>query len=597
MKKHLIFLIVIGILTCFTISASFYGFIRINNKNKDIVNEEIKKANFTFQKKITNNVYYVSSEGTSEDGTSINNPMSLEKAKTKTYHANDKILLKSGDVFYDTIEFKADIKDGETFYIGSYGEGTKPIITTSKTLTNPGAWIIEGNNIYRLDISNNSNFAGRLTQNNNIGFFKDEQGNIYGMRKKDKSLLKSEGDFYCEGNYLYLYSNDHPANKYGKITLAVNASVVRLVDGMMIENLIIQDTGGHGIQRKDGLKSLKNIYINNCVIQNIGGSVLREADFLRYGNGIEFYDTDAENITIENNIIRNTYDVAFTCQGDRGSGKNIELKNNIFISNTQNCEFWFTSKEGGMESFSYHDNISVNTGKGWAYDARPNKDVAADFLMYTYNTKNLNITLKNNKIFNSRRLNYISDMEKLKSITSDNNKIYTDNSMYLINQKYTIFQKSQFITEYHTEKNSKFVELNAEELQKVSNIEIMSSNNYNEIKTYYVALENEITNNNQNNGENVSEENTNKQPIQENGENETSDINNPLKENQNSNTEVSEETHNNKVDKNKEEKNKLLSTTSIKNIMIYGSIIILIVVVLAIIIDKSTKFKKIINKK
>lgn len=583
MKKHLIFLIFIGIFACFTISTSFYYFIRINNENQDIANKDTKKPNFTLQKKITNTVYYVSAQGTSEDGTNINNPMSLEKAKTKTYHANDKILLKSGDVFYDTLEFKTDIKEGETFYIGSYGEETKPVITTSKTLINPGAWIIEGNNIYRLDISNNSNFTGRLTQNNNIGFFKDEQGNIYGMRKKDKSLLKSEGDFYCEGKYLYLYSNDHPANKYGKITLAVNASIVRLVDGMMIENLIIQDTGGHGIQRKDGLKSLKNIYINNCVIQNIGGSILREAEFLRYGNGIEFYDTDAENITVENNIIRNTYDVAFTCQGDRGSGKNIELKNNIFISNTQNCEFWFTSKEGGMESFSYHDNISVNTGKGWAYDARPNKDVAADFLMYTYNAKNLNITIKNNKIFNSRRLNYISDMEKLKSITSDNNKIYTDNSMYLINQKYTISQQRQFITEYRVEENSKFVELNTEELQKVSNIGIMSSNNYNEIKTYYVALENEITNNNQNNGENISEENTNQQPIQESGENETSDI-----ENQNSNTEVSEE-NNNKVNKNKEENTKLPSTASIKNVMIYGIIIILIVVVLAIIMNKSIK--------
>ena len=444
---------------------------------------------FSSSGEVTNTVYYIAADGTSSNGTDINKPMSLQQAKTKTYYANDKILFKSGDIFYDSINFNMNLADGETVYIGSYGEGERPIITTAKVLNNVEAWTKYGENVYRLDMSNNDYFTGMLSQDYNVGFFKDEHGNIYGMRKSDTASLTTDGDFCCENSYLYLYSREEPSSKYGKITLAVNVAVVKLKNGMRIENLTIQDTGGHGINTS--LQKLKDIHINNCIIQNIGGSVLK-SDFTRYGNGIEFYGTDVENIVIKHNVIRNTYDVAFTCQGHSGSGKNIDVSNNIFISNTQNCEFWYTATEGGIQSFKYYDNISVNTGKGWGYDARPDKGVASDFLMYTFNPQNLDIELKNNKIFNSRRLNFLTNPEKLKIINSDNNYIYTDKELYLLRSEYKLDKKDEFISEYGIEENSKIFVLGEDKLQKISNKEIMNSNNYNEIKKYYEDLENEI---------------------------------------------------------------------------------------------------------
>ena len=49
--------------------------------------------------------YYVSSNGTSKDGTNINSPMSLETANSKKFYGNDRVLFKSGDIFYGSIEF------------------------------------------------------------------------------------------------------------------------------------------------------------------------------------------------------------------------------------------------------------------------------------------------------------------------------------------------------------------------------------------------------------------------------------------------------------------------------------------------------------
>lgn len=487
----LFIIIVIFIISCVLI---YNCSINTNNTNINTISISSMEQKFLSTEKVTNTVYYISSTGTSSNGTDINEPMSLAEAKTKTYHANDKILFKCGDIFYDSINFNTDLADGETFYVGSYGEGEKPIITTSKVLNNVEAWKKDSEKIYKLDMSNNDDFTGMLSQNYNVGFFKDEQGNIYSLRKSEKSLLEKDGDFYCENNYLYLYSSEEPSAKYGKITLAVNVHVLKLHNGMRIENLTVQDTGAHGMETSS--KKSKDINISNCIIQNIGGSVLR-TDFTRYGNGIQFYDSDAENIVIRNNIIRNIYDVAFTCQGNRGSGKNIELSKNIFISNTQNCEFWYNGTEGGQESFKYHNNISVNTGKGWGYDARPDKGAAAEFLMYAYNPQNLDIELKNNKIFNSRRLNCIQHSEKLKIVNSDNNYIYTDENLALLRigkggTDYKLDYKDKFISEYDNEANSKFFILKENELQKISNKEIMNSNNYNEIKTYYENLENEL---------------------------------------------------------------------------------------------------------
>ena len=92
------------------------------NFNQRIVN--IRET----QKKFLNNqidggtTYYISANGTSKIGTTIEQPMSLEYANEKTFYGNDKILFKAGDIFYNSIDFYVDTTNGGMIYIGSYGE-------------------------------------------------------------------------------------------------------------------------------------------------------------------------------------------------------------------------------------------------------------------------------------------------------------------------------------------------------------------------------------------------------------------------------------------------------------------------------------------
>ena len=73
---------------------------------------------------------------------------------------------------------------------------------------------------------------------------------------------------------------------------------------MDISNLRFACTGGHALQI--GGRPAQNVRISNCLIEDIGGSYLDPEYEERYGNGIEFYASDAENIEITDNIIRNT---------------------------------------------------------------------------------------------------------------------------------------------------------------------------------------------------------------------------------------------------------------------------------------------------
>ena len=337
-----------------------------------------------------------------------------------------------------------------------------------------------------MDLLDNSILSGFGTlgvEPYNVGFIRTQEGKIFGTRKATKEELVDEMDFACDERYLYVKCTDNPSVKYGQLKTVTRNDLVVVYSNTIIADLDIKDTGAHGIVKKDS--EVKNVYIHDCIIQNIGGSVLKD-DLVRYGNGIEFYSGNIENILIQNNIFRNIYDVSFTCQGNTGYWKNIDVSNNIFILTTQNCEFWTSARTGGIENFSYHDNISINTGKGWGYEVRSDKLVASDFLMYDYNAQKLDISLENNKIFNSRRLNSISSVQRFTNdVKSDYNYIYGDEDMFLFGSELTIQQKDEFIAKYNKEKNSQFILLDEDEIEKISNNQIMYSNDYNEIKTYY----------------------------------------------------------------------------------------------------------------
>ncbi len=450
--------------------------------------------------------YYVSADGTSKDGTDINNPMSLKEVNNKTYYGNERLLFKCGDIFYGTLNFNVEATEDEMFYIGSYGEGEKPIISGANILINRDAWELDEEGIYKLDLSNYSNFEGigrTYYQPYNIGFITDEQGNIYGNRKSAKDKLENQNDFYCESNYLYIKSDENPSDKNGKMKFVSRNDLVKLSSNTILEGLDIQYTGAHAINKKNG--TIENVYIHDCIIQNIGGSVTVESTFTRYGNGIEFWN-QAENTLVENCIIRNIYDAGYTVQGNTtstGFVNNI-CRNNIFINCTYDIEVFSYNKNDAtfnaqLKNQIIENNISINQGKGWGYEVRPDKSPSSILVLWGDNTipESGDINLTNNKYFNLRNLfntyknNPITSEHYKNVVNSDYNTIYLskDSTLFCGNGNY---EDRSILEEYNQEQNSTFRLLSDSEIEQISNPEILNSNDYNEIKTYYENLEKEF---------------------------------------------------------------------------------------------------------
>ena len=444
--------------------------------------------------------YYVSADGTSNDGTDINNPMSLKEANAKVYEGNEKVLLKRGDTFYGTLKLKI-ANDGQEsmLYIGSYGSGNKPVISGANILVNPSEWQLVNNQIYRLNMANESSFAGIGFEYNepfNIGFIEDESGNIHGNRKENIDLLAKEFDFYCEDTYLYVKAHDNPSNLLGQIKLVSRNNLVRLYSNTIFEGIIVQETGAHGITR--ATNNVQNIYVKNCVIQRIGGSIQKLESFTRYGNGIEFWD-EAKNTIVENCIIRDIYDAGYTIQSNTvttGFYNNI-CRNNIFINCSYSHEIFCYNKnnlgKGDIKNFKYYGNISINEGRGWGYDARPRKETAAEFTVWTIiNDSGTDIKEFNNRSYNPRRLYYITgntikraggNLRKL--IQSHNNSFYTNNDTIMLTRDNSEFKSTSILNQYGLEINSSFSNLISTDLDYIQNKTILNSNNYSEIKEYY----------------------------------------------------------------------------------------------------------------
>jgi len=441
----------------------------INSRKNDV---EVVTYNTMYQKfakreSSLNNqkkTYYVSSNGTSNDGTDINNPINLDTLNKKNIKTGDTILFKSGDTFFGTLELTVSNTGDGYINISNYGKGSLPTISTYKYISNN--WESYSNNIYRINIKDSNNYTGYtkdVTSAYNVGFLEDDNGNKYYNKKSSINALTNQYDFYSDGKeYLYMYANQNPYNALGSLKVVVRSNLMNLSSNMKISNIRFAYTGGHAMEGAS--VNEENIIITNCIFENIGGSYLHSSkldDETRYGNGIEFYGSNARNITVKNNIFKNIYDVAFTIQGSSGSGKDIFVYDNVFINNSQDSEIWENDKATGVYNYQFYNNLSINQGRGWGYDARVDKYPAASILFWGYDIANTNISFKNNIFYNPRQIYYFAvatDKYFLSTdtISSDNNIYYMakDTTIYRNNWNYNT--KKEFISKYNVDKNSTY---------------------------------------------------------------------------------------------------------------------------------------------
>jgi hypothetical protein len=398
---------------------------------------------------LSQTTYYISSKGSdNNNGKSPNCPWKTLKSITP----GNTYLFKRGDVF----NFSIPSVDNPTnkIILAAYGQGKKPLINLY-THINEKRWTKHSDKVWKIDLRIKTNFSGFLNFNSNIGFLKVD-GKIFGYKIPGIELLANQWDFYSDEFYLYVYSAYSPSNS--SIKFSSNGIGVQLSSNMIVRDLKITGSGGHGVQGRN----LKNVRIERVEISEIGGAYLPGFGDgkVRYGNGIEFWN-GSENCKVKGCNVTQVYDAAYTLQG---IGAEADFRNTIFRKNfadknEQSFEVWAREGAPGFTTCRFMQNKCFNAGYGWSHEVRPSKNEAVHLLSYTWDVQNTDLLIENNMFYKAKSgLYYHNINEKLPPFTSKNNIIYLNHSVPIRVSfpEYNIKSSSGFTVNTGKEAASKF---------------------------------------------------------------------------------------------------------------------------------------------
>jgi hypothetical protein len=318
---------------------------------------------------------YVSASGSDENpGTKAAPWRTLAKVRSAMdsgeLHRGSQVLFHRGDTFYGLLHQPSLSGTSGVLVVGAYGTGERPVICGYKI--SEACWTKHAPGVWKLDITANSGqYTGNtLSQSTDVGFLKVASA-IRGWKRFSLSELVNQWDFYNDEAYIYLKSSTDPG---AGVHMSVRQDGVRPAPDTHVTGLRIEGHGAHAIN----VGSSKRIRIWDNYITETGGSTL--SGTTRYGNGIECWIGSAD-VDIWKNTIRETYDVAFTMQGEV-SGSNvswtdIRFRNNLVENCNQTFEMWSKgtpSPGSGHIRCSFTDNLCIGAGYSWAAAIRPDKD-------------------------------------------------------------------------------------------------------------------------------------------------------------------------------------------------------------------------------
>ena len=328
---------------------------------------------------------------------------SLEKL-ARDLPAGGEARLRRGDIFYGRVRLKPGRDAAHRTTLTAYGEGPAPEISAFK-IAKPmlGTWTFSGtNHLWRLDLSDFSKIDGNhMTLDGNVGFLKVD-GKVFARKLFDLPRLHRQWDFIDDGRTVTVWSEKNPSELSKDIRIAPNMGTIPFVNHMELRGITVRGTGAHG---SNGVG--EDIRITDCGFHEIGGSKLPGYGDgrTRYGNCIECW-AGSTDIQVTRCSFSGVYDVAFTMQGYNPfrSWDNVHVTDSAFSNCTQCIEIWTTNcKPGiGMRNCSFQRNTCVNSGFGWGYDTRPNKDCSTPLLVYGMQTDVCDLLVKDNTFINNR---------------------------------------------------------------------------------------------------------------------------------------------------------------------------------------------------
>lgn len=381
---------------------------------------------------ITGTKYYISSKNGNDDNDGLTPETAWATPDAIAVNAwqmkaGDAVLFERGCIFRPSSQIFC--KSGITY--GAYGEGEKPAIYGSvQNYAKAGYWEPSNKkNIWKLNLA--------LTDAGIVVF---NHGEAVGYKQTGLLTLTKNGDFYHNStdNILYLYLDlGRPNQVYKDIEIGTRCAIFTLnakVKDIVIDNICMKYSGNFGVQAY-GFHD--NVKITNCEIGWIGGSYQTDGDTIRYGNGIQFWDT-ASNILVKDCWVYQNYDTAITIQGSYYAVyDNVQFIDNLLEYNTMSFEVWNQTRQsyhkepdGDMKNIKVSGNICRFAGYGWGVQ-RPNVSVTSHYnggASYSYFISSMEIS---NNIFDMSTHSLVSwdyhlQTAKDKDIIVKNNSYYKE---------------------------------------------------------------------------------------------------------------------------------------------------------------------------
>ena len=372
-----------------------------NKKRQEIINSK----DLTFKAKTT---YYISPNG--DDNLDGKTPQTAWKTTDNLWNYSwfnfgDSVLFERNGTYYNS-HF---IMLNGVFY-GAYGSGEKPkLYGSARNYSDESLWNkTSDENIWSIKLDE------EITNIGNIVF---DEGKACGKYCKEKSLNKEYEFFEDKTNHiLYLYfSKGNPSKFYSDIEICDGRNIMTggPNKNMSVDNLCLKYTGAHAMSFSIGCA---NATVTNCEVGYIGGSeFIGFQNFVRYGNGIEFYGT-CDNCVVDNCLVYQCYDAGITCQGSDSIISNIKITNNLVEYCQYDIEIWVGDEALKYSGHSENDNsklinfeISNNilrfAGYNFEYDNRygSNTSAAACISAYDFCLPCENAVIKDNVFDTSYR--------------------------------------------------------------------------------------------------------------------------------------------------------------------------------------------------
>jgi len=388
----------------------------------DTVAEQMKKdiigtpnTEHFYKDKMTGFTYYVSEK----NGNDENNGRSPEtafktinglNAKLRFPKKGTSVLFERGGVY------RGQVNMLQGCIYGSYGEGEKPVITTSaKNYADPSLWKeTDAPNVYELvDKVQNAGiivFDHKISDHGNYDALYGKN-RFYGKHISGYSNLGEDLEFFPTDDTVYLYSaNGNPGSRFTSIEIGPKVNVLAgSGTDVTVDNLSIRYTGEHGL----GVTYGKNLVVTNCEFAWIGGSQMGSYINIpgSFGNAVQIYGS-CDGYYVKNNWMYQIYDTAVTHQGVDYTMNNIEYSGNLMEYVHWGIECWITKQNKDPETNNYiaKHNVMRNGGYGWGSIVSNRQSSARLYSFTTVQAKNSNLRSEFNVI--DRCAGYLIDVTK-----------------------------------------------------------------------------------------------------------------------------------------------------------------------------------------